>query len=43
VHAAADIRLRIPMRPGMRSINVAMACALAVGEATRQTSRPSCE
>jgi len=37
VHDAADVRLRIPMRPRMRSINVAMACAMAVGEALRQT------
>jgi tRNA (cytidine/uridine-2'-O-)-methyltransferase len=37
VHEAAEARLRIPMRPGMRSINVAMACAMAVGEALRQT------
>jgi tRNA (cytidine/uridine-2'-O-)-methyltransferase len=37
VFAAADIRLRIPMRAGLRSINVAMACAMAVGEAMRQT------
>jgi tRNA (cytidine/uridine-2'-O-)-methyltransferase len=37
VHAAADVRLVIPMRPGLRSINVAMACAIAVGEALRQT------
>jgi len=27
----------IPMRPGMRSLNVAMAAALAAGEALRQT------
>jgi tRNA (cytidine/uridine-2'-O-)-methyltransferase len=38
VHAAADARLVIPMRPGLRSINVAMACAMAVGEALRQTA-----
>jgi tRNA (cytidine/uridine-2'-O-)-methyltransferase len=38
VHQAADLRLRIPMRPGLRSINVAMACAMAAGEALRQTS-----
>jgi tRNA (cytidine/uridine-2'-O-)-methyltransferase len=25
------------MRPGLRSLNVAMACAMAVGEALRQT------
>jgi tRNA (cytidine/uridine-2'-O-)-methyltransferase len=36
VHAAADARLTIPMRPGLRSLNVAMACAIAVGEALRQ-------
>ena len=39
VHAAADARLLIPMRPGMRSLNVAMAAALAAGEALRQTAR----
>jgi tRNA (cytidine/uridine-2'-O-)-methyltransferase len=39
VHAAADARLVIPMRPGLRSINVAMACAMALGEALRQTGR----
>jgi len=37
VHATADARLLIPMRPGLRSLNVAMACAMAVGEALRQT------
>jgi tRNA (cytidine/uridine-2'-O-)-methyltransferase len=37
VHAAADARLVISMRPGLRSINVAMVCAMAVGEALRQT------
>ena len=37
VHAAADARLVIPMRPGLRSLNVAMSCAMAVGEALRQT------
>ena len=37
VHAAADVRLRIPMRPGLRAINIAMACAMALGEALRQT------
>jgi len=37
VHAAADARLVIPMRPGLRSLNVAMACAMAAGEALRQT------
>jgi tRNA (cytidine/uridine-2'-O-)-methyltransferase len=37
VHDAADVRLTIPMRPGLRSINIAMACAMALGEALRQT------
>ncbi len=38
VHAAADERLKIPMRPGLRSLNVAMATAMALGEAMRQTN-----
>jgi tRNA (cytidine/uridine-2'-O-)-methyltransferase len=37
VRAAADAAVRIPMRPGMRSLNVALAAALAMGEALRQT------
>ena len=37
VHAAADARLTIPMRPGLRSLNVAVAAAMAAGEALRQT------
>jgi tRNA (cytidine/uridine-2'-O-)-methyltransferase len=41
VHEAAEARLRIPMRAGMRSINVAMTCAMAVGEALRQTGGAS--
>ena len=36
VHAAADARLVIPMRSGLRSLNVAMAAAMAAGEALRQ-------
>lgn len=38
VHAAADARIAIPMRPGLRSLNVAVAAALAAGEALRQTT-----
>ena len=38
VHQAADARLVIPMRPGLRSINVAMVAAMALGEAMRQTN-----
>jgi tRNA (cytidine/uridine-2'-O-)-methyltransferase len=37
VHDAADARLRIPLRPGLRSINVAQAGAMVLGEALRQT------
>jgi tRNA (cytidine/uridine-2'-O-)-methyltransferase len=40
VAAAADARLAIPIRPGLRSLNVAMAAAMALGEALRQTDRP---
>ena len=40
VAAAADARLKIPITPALRSLNVAMAAAMAVGEALRQT-RPS--
>jgi tRNA (cytidine/uridine-2'-O-)-methyltransferase len=36
VHASADARLLIPMRPGLRSLNVAIAAAMAAGEALRQ-------
>ncbi len=36
VHEAADARLLIPMRPGLRSLNVAVAAAIAAGEALRQ-------
>jgi tRNA (cytidine/uridine-2'-O-)-methyltransferase len=37
VHAAATARLRIPMRRGLRSLNVAMAGAIVLAEALRQT------
>ena len=37
VHAAADARILIPIRPGMRSLNVAVCAAMALGEALRQT------
>lgn len=36
VHDVADARLLIPMRAGMRSLNVAVAAAMATGEALRQ-------
>jgi len=38
VAAAADARLVIPIQPGLRSLNVAMAAAMVLGEALRQTA-----
>jgi tRNA (cytidine/uridine-2'-O-)-methyltransferase len=35
---ACHARLRIPMRPQVRSMNLAMSAALALGEALRQTA-----
>lgn len=37
VHEAADARLRVPMLPSARSLNVAVAAAIVLGEALRQT------
>lgn len=37
VHAAADLAVRVPMREGARSLNVALAASLVLGEALRQT------
>jgi tRNA (cytidine/uridine-2'-O-)-methyltransferase len=36
VAAAADARVVIPIRAGLRSLNIAMAAAMAMGEALRQ-------
>jgi tRNA (cytidine/uridine-2'-O-)-methyltransferase len=38
VHAAADLRLRIPLQKSLRSLNVATAAAMVLGEALRQTN-----
>ena len=38
VHDAVDARLVIPLRSGLRSLNVAQAAAMVLGEALRQTS-----
>ncbi len=38
VHEAAFARLTIPMRHGLRSINVALAAAMVLGEALKQTN-----
>ena len=39
VHDAADARVRVPMAPGARSLNVATAAAMVLGEALRQTGQ----
>ncbi len=36
VHDAADVLVRIPLVPGLRSLNVAVAAAMVLGEALRQ-------
>ena len=38
VHDAVDCRVRIPVAPGNRSLNVAIAAAMVLGEALRQTA-----
>ncbi len=38
VHAVADARVRIPIREGLRSLNIAVAAAIVLGEALRQTA-----
>ncbi len=37
VHDAADYRIRVPIAADARSLNIAVACAMGVGEALRQT------
>jgi tRNA (cytidine/uridine-2'-O-)-methyltransferase len=37
IAAACDARVRLPMRGGVRSMNLALSAALATGEALRQT------
>lgn len=37
VHDAADARVVVPIRDGLRSLNVAVAAAMILGEAIRQT------
>ncbi len=43
VHQRADSRIVIPMAPGARSLNVAIAGAMVLGEALRQTGGFACE
>lgn len=37
VHQSVDGRVRIPMMPNERSLNIALSCAMVTGEAMRQT------
>lgn len=37
VHAAADLRIRIPIRTDCRSLNISVAAGVALAEALRQT------
>ncbi len=39
VHEQCDGRITIPMRPGMRSLNLAVSAGMALGEALRQTGQ----
>lgn len=41
VHAEVEARVRIPLKPGARALNVAVAVAMVVGEALRQTGGAS--
>jgi tRNA (cytidine/uridine-2'-O-)-methyltransferase len=43
VHASVDARVMIPMRPGFRSLNVAIAAGIVIGEALRQTGFPQAD
>lgn len=43
VHEAAGLRVAIPMRAGMRSLNVAIAGAMVLGEMLRQVRSTSLE
>ena len=38
VHEAVDVKLRVPLRKGARSLNVALAASMVLSEALRQTS-----
>lgn len=41
VHQAADARVVVPIRPGLRSLNVAVCAAMILGEAIRQSAGSS--
>ena len=37
VHTTADLRIRIPLQPGLRSLNVVLAATMVLSEGLRQT------
>lgn len=39
IHAEAALRVRIPMKAGFRSLNLAVATGIALGESLRQTGQ----
>lgn len=39
VHETADARVLVPIHAGLRSLNIAVACAMVLGEALRQTGK----
>lgn len=41
VHQSADLRIVVPVKPPLRSLNVAIAAAIVLGEALRQVGRRS--
>lgn len=41
VHQRADLRVRIPLQPGARSLNLAIAAGIALSEARRQQIPPA--
>ena len=40
MHARADVRVVIPMRPPLRSLNLSVSVAIVLAEALRQTGSP---
>jgi tRNA(Leu) C34 or U34 (ribose-2'-O)-methylase TrmL len=39
IHDEADLRIRIPMRAGFRSLNLSVTAGIALAEALRQTGQ----
>lgn len=36
IHNQSDLRVRVPMQPGLRSLNLSLAASMVLSEATRQ-------